>query len=96
MSEAISESTGKRHGLQRVCRAWDRSRSSFYARRQRADERREGDVPTRQGPKPKVSDEALPAAIRADLERSRSRARATGRSTHGFGSSTASGSHASA
>lgn len=70
MSEVISESTGKRYGLQRVCRAWDRSRSSIYARRQRADEYRDADVPARRGPTPKVSDEALLAAIQADLERS--------------------------
>lgn len=70
MSEAISESTGKRYGLQRVCHAWDRPRSSIYARRKRVQERREDDVPARRGPKPKVSDEALLAAIRADLERS--------------------------
>lgn len=70
MSEAISESTGKRYGIQRVCHAWDRPRSSVYARRQRAEKRREDDVPARRGPKPKVSDEALLAAIKADLERS--------------------------
>lgn len=70
MSDVISESTGKRYGLQRVCHAWDRSRSSIYARRQRAEKRRNGDVPARRGPKPKVGDEALLAAIRADLARS--------------------------
>jgi hypothetical protein len=35
MSEAISETTGKRYGVQRVCRVWERTRSSLYARRQR-------------------------------------------------------------
>ncbi len=70
MSEAISESTGKRYGLQRVCRAWDRARSSIYARRQRAQGRRDDDVPLRRGPTPKLSDEALLVAIQADLERS--------------------------
>ena len=70
MSEAISESTGKRYGLQRVCRAWDRARSTIYARRQRAEARRDEDVPARRGPVPKLSDEALLCAIRADLERS--------------------------
>jgi hypothetical protein len=29
MSEAISETTGKRYGIQRVCRAWERARSSL-------------------------------------------------------------------
>ncbi len=42
MSEAISETTGKRYGIQRVCRVWERARSSVYDRRQRAAKRREG------------------------------------------------------
>ena len=70
MSDAISESTGKRYGLQRVCRAWDRARSAIYARRQQAQGRRDDGVPTRRGPMPKFSDEALLVAIQADLERS--------------------------
>lgn len=69
MSDTISENTGKRYGLQRVCRAWDRARSSIYARRQRAEKRCADDVPGRRGPPPEVSDGALLAAIRADLER---------------------------
>ena len=70
MSEAISETTGKRYGVQRVCRAWERARSSLYARRQRVRERCEGDMPARRGPKPKHSDEVVLAAIQADLARS--------------------------
>ncbi len=70
MSEAISESTGRRYGLQRVCRVWERARSSVYDRRQQAKRRRDGAPPGRRGPRPKHSDEALLAAIEADLERS--------------------------
>ena len=70
MSDAISETTGKRYGIQRVCRAWERARSSLYDRRQRAVARREGAFPARRGPQPKVADEALLSAIEADLERS--------------------------
>ena len=63
MSEAISETTGKRYGVQRVCRVWERTRSSLYARRQRTQKRRSGDVPARCGPKPKHSDEGVLARI---------------------------------
>jgi len=70
MSEAISETTGKRYGVQRVCRAWERTRSSLYARRQRTQKRCSGEMPARRGPKPKHSDEMVLAAIHADLARS--------------------------
>ena len=70
MSEAISETTGERYGVQRVCRAWERTRSSLYARRQRTQKRRPGEMPARRGPKPKHSDEGVLAAIHADLARS--------------------------
>lgn len=70
MSEAISESTGRPYGLQRVCGVWERARSSVYERRGRARSRRDGDSPGRRGPKPKHSDEALLASIQADLKRS--------------------------
>ncbi len=50
MSEAISETTGKRYGIQRVCRAWERTRSSLYARRQRTQKRRSGEMPAMLGP----------------------------------------------
>jgi len=70
MNEVTSESTGKRYGVQRVCRAWERARSSLYERRQRAEKRQPGATPARRGPRPKHSDEALLAAIQADLERS--------------------------
>ena len=70
MSEAISEATGQRYGIQRVCHAWERSRSALYARRTSEQKRQEGKEPTRRGPKPKMSDENLLEAIQADLERS--------------------------
>jgi len=70
MSEAISEATGKRYGIQRVCRVWERTRSALYSRRKQAQRRSSGHPPARRGPKPKHSDDALQAAIRADLVRS--------------------------
>ena len=70
MSAATSEATGKVYGTERVCRMWERSRSALYARRKNARARRGGWVPNRRGPKPKVFDEALVEAIRADLARS--------------------------
>ena len=69
MAMAISPTTGRRYGIAQVCRIWGVQRSSFYADRCRAD--RMTPVPTRRrGPKPAVSDDALLAAIRADLARS--------------------------
>jgi putative transposase len=67
MSRETSASAGKPYGLQRVCRVLDIPRSTIYAqeRRQAANV-----VPlhrARRGPKPKVSDADLLAAIRADL-----------------------------
>ena len=48
MSHAHSISTHRAYGVQRVCRVWDRARSSVYARRQltqsRAPLRRRGPV----------------------------------------------------
>lgn len=70
MSEAISEATGRRYGIERVCRAWERSRSALYGRRKQVKKRRREHKPARRGPKPKHSDVALLAAIRADLLRS--------------------------
>ncbi len=70
MSEAVSEATGKRYGVQRVCRVWERTRSALYNRRKQARKRRSGHPPARRGPKPKVSDEKLLEAIQVDLKRS--------------------------
>ncbi len=70
MAAATSPGTGRPYGAERVCHAWDVARSSFYAWRRRA---RSGPQPapssSRRGPKPAIPDEALLAAIRADLAR---------------------------
>ena len=47
MSATTSATTGRHYGLQRVCRAWERSRSALYARRTQAERRRPGDGPAR-------------------------------------------------
>lgn len=70
MSATTSAATGRRYGIQRVCQAWERSRSALYARRTREQTRREGKAPARRGPTSRVSDETLLAAIHADLARS--------------------------
>ena len=70
MSATTSATTGRRYGIQRVCQAWERSRSTLYARRARARRRARGERPARRGPKPAHSDEQLLAAVRADLARS--------------------------
>jgi putative transposase len=71
MAEATSPSTVHRYGVARVCRVWEVARSSFYAARQAgAEDTGATASPARRGPKPAVSDEALLAAIRADLARS--------------------------
>jgi len=71
MAEATSPTTGRRYGVARVCQIWDQPRSSFYAaRRPQAGAVAPASASARRGPKPSVSDEALLAAIRADLERS--------------------------
>ena len=65
MSREVSPATGKAYGLKRVCAALNVSRSTVYARQKAATLPRP--APARRGPKPKVSDEALLEAIRADL-----------------------------
>ena len=70
MSRATSVATGRRYGLQRVCRLWERSRSALYARRSRARHLERKDEAQRRGPTPALSDEQLLAAIRHDLARS--------------------------
>ena len=68
MSRAASPATGKAYGLKRVCDTLKVSRSTVYARQKAASLPRP--APARRGPKPKVSDEALLEAIRADLDAS--------------------------
>jgi len=59
-----SAATGRRYGVELVCRVWRQPRSSFYARRRPF---REGLEPARRGPAPLLSDEELLEHIRADL-----------------------------
>jgi putative transposase len=69
MAEAASPTTGRRYGVARVCQIWELPRSTFYAaRKPEADTAMRAGVPARRGPKPSTSDEALLAAICADLE----------------------------
>ena len=70
MAETISSATGREYGIARVCRVWDVPRSTFYAARKEADSTAVAVGPTRRGPKPAISDQALLDAIRADLARS--------------------------
>jgi transposase InsO family protein len=71
MAAAISPASGRRYGVERVCRTWSVPRSGFYAARQVG---MQSDAPpsrpARRGPKPAVCDATLLAAIRADLARS--------------------------
>ena len=65
MSRETSEATGKTYGLERVCRVLEFPRSTIYAQRQAA--KVVAIHPARRGPKSKVSESDLLAAIRADL-----------------------------
>jgi putative transposase len=69
MSATTSSMTGCRYGVARVCRIWGTPRSTYYA--QTSWGAMGGATPVaRRGPKPKMADEALVAAVRHDLERS--------------------------
>ena len=57
MRATTSATTRRRYGVQRVCHAWERSRSALYARRTRERTRPAGGEPARRGPTPTVSDE---------------------------------------
>ena len=70
MSQTTSATTGRRYGLERVCRLWEQSRSAFYARRDRLQRSASAEGPCRRGPTPALSDAQLLAAIRNDLARS--------------------------
>ena len=70
MSATTSATTGRRYGLERVCRTWERSPSALYARRARVRRPARGEGPGRRGPTPALSDAQLLAAIRSDLARS--------------------------
>ena len=45
MSATTSATTGRRYGLERVCRTWERSRSALYARRARLQRQERGERP---------------------------------------------------
>ena len=68
MSATISATTGKLYGIQRVCHAWEESRSSFYGRKERLAN---PPVTRKRGPKTLLSDDELLTLIRADLATSR-------------------------
>lgn len=67
MSAAISPSTGRSYGVQRVCRVWAVARSSFYAAAAQAPQ---NPSPARRGPVPPVDEASLLAAVQADLAQS--------------------------
>lgn len=68
MSAAVSPAADRPYGVARVCRVWDTPRSTYYAQAPREAVNRA--KPKRRGPKPKLSDAALLAAIQDDLKRS--------------------------
>ena len=71
MAKAISPIAGQPYGIQRVCQLWDVPRSSFYAAQAREQQSAvPAPPPARRGPKPAITDEALLAAIKRDLETS--------------------------
>ena len=70
MSATLSEATGRAYGIQRVCQAWERSRSALDARQTREQQRHKGEKPERRGPTPAMSVATLHEAIQADLDRS--------------------------
>lgn len=66
MSATISLATGKHYGIQRVCKVWDVSRSTFYTRKARVECVTPA-VSAKRGPKTLLSDEELLDLIRDDL-----------------------------
>ena len=69
MSQTISPSAHKVYGLQRVCQAWDVSRSTFYSRQKRAASC-VGRDRKKPGPKPGISDGDLLGLIKQDIDAS--------------------------
>lgn len=67
MSRETSAGTGKPYGLERICRVLAFPRSTIYAQQAREAGKVVPLHPVRRGPKPKVADMDLLAAIRADL-----------------------------
>lgn len=70
MSRETSAGAGRPYGLQRVCRVLEFPRSTIYARQARESAKVVPLRPQRRGPKPKMPDADLLAAIRVDLEAS--------------------------
>ena len=70
MSCETSAGAGKPYGLERVCRVLEFPRSTIYAQQARESAKVVPFFPQRRGPKPKVPDADLLAAIRADLDAS--------------------------
>ena len=70
MSRVISEGAGQSYGLERVCRVLDFPRSTIYAQQARESAKVVSLRPLRRGPKPKMADADLLAAIHADLDAS--------------------------
>ena len=67
MSRETSAGAGRPYGLERLCRVLEFPRSTIYAQEQRQAAKLVPLHRARRGPKPKVSDADLLAAIRADL-----------------------------
>jgi putative transposase len=67
MSRETSAGAGKLYGLERVCRVLEFPRSTLYAQQARDSAKVVPLRPQRRGPKPKMPDADLLAAIRADL-----------------------------
>jgi len=68
MSVAISPSTDRPYGVERVCSAWETPRSTFYAHRTATGSTDKPIRSTRRrGPKPLLTDERLLGLIREDL-----------------------------
>jgi transposase InsO family protein len=70
MSRETSAGAGRPYGLERVCRVLEFPRSTLYAQQARDSAKVVRLRPQRRGPKPKLPDADLLAAIRADLEAS--------------------------
>ena len=70
MSRETSEEVGKPYGLERVCRILEFPRSTIYAQQARESAKVLALRPQRRGPKPKMADADLLAAICADLDTS--------------------------
>ncbi|PKK88620.1 MAG: IS3 family transposase [Candidatus Wallbacteria bacterium HGW-Wallbacteria-1] len=66
MSQMVSEETGRRYGIERVCRVWEKARSTFYNRCN--SEKSETPSGMRRGPKPLICDEIVFAMVQAYLE----------------------------